>query len=927
MPTPAVRDVRGTNYIVCESLTTHNFRHLLSSPGTFNATVMQAELDRLLLRGITVVRIFCSYWNFATDRANYDAVLKAISAKLVANGQKAQIVFFDGVTGSLQGGPEPWYDLFGRNGTQAWDPASPTNPGLYNGVDGLLDIWVVLDAAFSASLLPYPDMSTGGWLGTPGNLYVALYPHENTFYPHLPSDPGYGNADQIARHQALWTALKGWIDATISGLSDAGDAIWTIDLANEFAIADFGATAIYQPASAPILEEFPDALPDPAVDAGLAAITVATRRLAFMRWFREYLRDKHPTLEVTTGSLGIANMIVEDQALDLDFATTHEYVRGWIAGSSGTLDQMVAYRASSGKEVCMNEYGTTVEGARHIVRQMYEHQQRQIGSIMWGWFESNGFGFLVAPQHWAPAANPTATARFYPITGFERSNGSTPTFQTRRSDLYPIALDFFSGTPIAKLEEWLTILLPGWFSGARRFKVQDAAGVDLVPGGSTEVNWRRLAAGAALVDEVGQNASWVGRSPYTAWYPGIGQALDTPTQASKTGANAEYFDVPLEEILAAPDGVFLVNAWFGDMTYDPLSYETMILEASTPIAVSKYFLLTGAIVTSQTRYRFLGSADSQGIRLEQTHPAFEGRRFTWITAPVHEPGYFVSDASVLTRSVGHTYVLPPPDAASGLDQDGWGEPGESHLRALRPPSGFQNLCYRIRTSAPPGSDGWLELEVRGLDCLLREFVENVRVEVATGTTGDDRVWGEVAVRELRNVRIVSTSNLAGTSAVLEIGWTFDLHPTNPERSFEHVLVPTEREGVAVNRGWRVGFPVQLTRDSTQTGVKTILKCNEVDGVTMCNGDIKRTGLAFAETNEIHQGGSWGTDDKEFVAGTKMPNFESGVFDLAANTWQPAQYGRPVLQAGANAGENPSQLRWYAFLVNLKANILGGALQA
>lgn len=101
----------------------------------------------------------------------------------------------------------------------------------------------------------------------------------------------------------------------------------------------------------------------------------------------------------------------------------------------------------------------------------------------------------------------------------------------------------------------------------------------------------------------------------------------------------------------------------------------------------------------------------------------------------------------------------------GRADKAWSTPGETHLRNIKPPSGFPNVCIRTGLVAQPNGSFLAKIKIAGLDCLLNEVEEVIDLDLPIG---EGRFWGKVGWREIHYVEVMS--NDIDDDCQISIGW-------------------------------------------------------------------------------------------------------------------------------------------------------------
>lgn len=549
----------GTNYLVCNARASHNYYAFLSYPtGTYDADIVETELDFFSGLNIKHLRIFQSPYGYFANKENWTGNLADFTQKCFDRDIKFQLEMFDGVAlGRINVDflLNPSLEVVGPVATGKWDPLAATNPYLINGeATGVLDALADYDRA-SHTGAPQPDGFTyGGWMDSPGGFYLGTrdYPE----YPAHPEEPvGVG----------FWSGLIDYVDSTICAVTGtASGVLHSVDIMNEPEVTFEYWQFSHDPVNYP--EYY--ALFDESMPNSLEANT--TRNRGFLFWWMDYIQNEKPTVPITVGCVSVSYATNWAQAQDasgkyLDIITAHDYSHGKALGSIAAGLNYVGYVVN--RPACLSEFFRNSSTDESILWAAYNLQRRGVMGYMWEILETPAFGAVVETvQDWGNSNPPEASA--YPDCGLARSMFTGDDILTvdhgiidRRPDITSVLSSWFAKDTFNEPEYYT---LSGDYkveNGSNAtFTILDNTGAQLSVGANDILHVRYMST------PLGSYASPIWKRAATeafAFVPGAGNQVNG-TFAAITGSASGTFTIDG----TAGQEVFILSAFLLSEDYD-----------------------------------------------------------------------------------------------------------------------------------------------------------------------------------------------------------------------------------------------------------------------------------------------------------------------------------------------------------------------
>lgn len=575
--------IRGTNYLVNEAEIIGNWFSLNSTYGTYDSTIVEAELSQLASAGCTYIRLFQSYWCWQINRSEHETNLADLATRCIAKGIKIHLILFEYVGNITQwDSPDelshPIMDWLSASGTQSWDPSAASNAYLANGSTGLFDLEKdVLDTA-AAAASTIPGYRVGGtWARAPGGFFTLVTPCEDYTYPDEPSgDLG-----------TLWQSFKDYITNTITA---CGAALYSVDIGNECNATYNERESIVN--NATLVAEYitnGDVIDYRVDDSGSKAQAIK-RQSYFFKWFADYVWDQHPGIYVTMGlterASGLFEIVLAGDFyggvnVSYDWYDHHLYSTGpGMAAAVAQYDAVIQgwdtyFPGETAPDQVVSEFFRHTHGANlNAAQNAYSIAARSdAGGFIWGYFETHSAFPVTATfiTNWAPSA--AGAYDFYPETGLVHSHieGGVHKIEVRSTAAEAFIQDWFAGASLTE-PDLLTPNLDSFLEAADAeehpvFHLENQNGVLFAPGSGTKTNWRWMVGTAAEV------------ATATVIYPGIGQALHTANQQTISGEFGWRNLVPVDPDTDMVDGqVLAVQAWYGDDDYAVDSFYDQVIQ-------------------------------------------------------------------------------------------------------------------------------------------------------------------------------------------------------------------------------------------------------------------------------------------------------------------------------------------------------------
>lgn len=665
--------IAGVNYLPNEALVSHNYRLFLGTGqnGTYDAGMVRSELDKIQELGINKLRVFNSYFGYCVDKSGWTTNISGFAYECKQRNIKIHLTLFESVGA---GGPyagsdfraEPWYDYLGSNTGYAqgrWNPAAPSNTGLAQ----ILDNFAIIDRGYS-SPIPlagitggYPEIGYGGWLPAPGHLYFGTH-----LTPDYPTKPGSSSGTaQEQKERILFDSFISYVDDSISAIQDvesySGEVLFAAEIINEPTISRSAWTQTYllgqTGSAAQLATEFSFNTGD--------YTEIAFREKSFRNWFVNYFTGAYSSIPTTVGHVSLSDVQEDIAAIGAyshpfpTFASFHAYA-GMGAYSKTTIEAAATACSAIGKECVMSEFQRNDlnpdEAVKDTVYWLQNNSVGPVGGYLWGLFETNSFSTAVSATNWSPASQPIYN--IYPNTGFVRSKGTTSgniIITERRSDVLDYLRTWFSGNTLSHPPDWQV-----QSDGNLVFKILSYTGSAPLVTDNTRVVWRYK------VSNTGANAYYTSRyfgqnlNEDMSWYPGIGEVLDTSGSIEQVGRNATVID--LSQYISSRDfnsmdQNLLVQAWFGEEAYNPMSYasqEISFVEANAFDVSYLYFPglnNTQYNLTSYGERRSFPNVSNYAYSINSSIRTLSNVEFCW------EEVYLEETNSALGYQMPYGYIL------------------------------------------------------------------------------------------------------------------------------------------------------------------------------------------------------------------------------------------------------------------------------
>lgn len=378
--------------------------------GSFNSGNIAQELDIIEQQGIEYLRVFSNFYSYACDRETHTGNMKTFAGMLNERNIQMIMVLFDGVGSEFNSQGQfysPWYDLYGATATNSWSVTGVRNTGIWDGLatgdqggSSLLSPHAYSIVSGSSIGDLHPAAGRGGWINTPGAVYVATRTGDGYelpgSYPDYPSQP-----DASGFFQLMVDYVSDCIDMVTGGHPQVLHSvdIWNEqDAAYDYHLADPGFLA-GTPVS--ILLEFLTRWPN----TQLECIDKFTR---YKGWFTDYIINNHSGVPTTWGSLTPLNWALADaiqsQNYNIsDYFSTHTYGFGpyleenfrTLSGTTNDFFQSLTAPYPTGiprRPVVYNEHWRSdANGDESLKWGLHYGNKYGVGIVFWGYFYTPGF--------------------------------------------------------------------------------------------------------------------------------------------------------------------------------------------------------------------------------------------------------------------------------------------------------------------------------------------------------------------------------------------------------------------------------------------------------------------------------------------------------------------------------------------------------